>query len=368
LEPAQTPEEAQMLPMPVPPGSVPIAKQTVEIPAEGDCSNSDGTEALGSMPHREESSVTIQKLMRVRFRLSADVLSLVIYSSEAIAKQFIQSQDLIKSNASLKLLKIMKDRTPLESECQKLLLGKTSVSISNHMIQDALKQGTKTSKDVKLSPKDHAVSLRCMTSECTSDPIYDANAIKENKFADLVDLTVDLDSSNSMSSVRSTSVEESTGKRRYANDCIHIEINGASRRQPICAETGSNETRHCQSINQRHVNVSTSSQSRISSAAVFVLEQFTGSDHNIVNFVFDRKAVKESAVIHYRQTKVVDGNVFTILLRSLAWNTFFLTTDSSIATAVRNEHFKSCMNILAPKKSNHCKVYGIGIILITKEQ
>ncbi|KAA3670709.1 uncharacterized protein DEA37_0004782 [Paragonimus westermani] len=51
LKPAQTPEEAQMRPLPVPPGSVPIAEQTVEIPAEGGCSNIDGTEALGSVPH-----------------------------------------------------------------------------------------------------------------------------------------------------------------------------------------------------------------------------------------------------------------------------------------------------------------------------
>ncbi|KAA3674226.1 uncharacterized protein DEA37_0008945 [Paragonimus westermani] len=51
LRPAQTPEEAQMRPMTVPPGSVPIAEQTVEIPAEGGCSNICGTEALGSVTH-----------------------------------------------------------------------------------------------------------------------------------------------------------------------------------------------------------------------------------------------------------------------------------------------------------------------------
>ncbi|KAA3680603.1 uncharacterized protein DEA37_0008125 [Paragonimus westermani] len=51
LKPAQTPEETQMRPLPVPPGSVPIAEQTVEIPAESGCSNSGGTEALLSVPH-----------------------------------------------------------------------------------------------------------------------------------------------------------------------------------------------------------------------------------------------------------------------------------------------------------------------------
>ncbi|KAA3678571.1 uncharacterized protein DEA37_0003326 [Paragonimus westermani] len=48
LKPAKTPEEAQMRPLPVPPGSVPIAEQTVEIPAEVGCSNIGGAEALGS--------------------------------------------------------------------------------------------------------------------------------------------------------------------------------------------------------------------------------------------------------------------------------------------------------------------------------
>ncbi|KAA3675397.1 uncharacterized protein DEA37_0008628 [Paragonimus westermani] len=43
-KPVQTPEEAQMRPLPIPPDSVPIA----EIPAEGDCTNIDGTEAPGS--------------------------------------------------------------------------------------------------------------------------------------------------------------------------------------------------------------------------------------------------------------------------------------------------------------------------------
>ncbi|KAA3670102.1 uncharacterized protein DEA37_0007062 [Paragonimus westermani] len=51
LKPTQTPDEAQMRPLPVPPGSVPIAEQTVEIPAEGGCSNIGGTEALGSVPN-----------------------------------------------------------------------------------------------------------------------------------------------------------------------------------------------------------------------------------------------------------------------------------------------------------------------------
>ncbi|KAA3671761.1 uncharacterized protein DEA37_0013350 [Paragonimus westermani] len=48
LKPVQTPEEAQMWLLPVPPGSVPIAEQTVEIPAEGGCSNIGGADALGS--------------------------------------------------------------------------------------------------------------------------------------------------------------------------------------------------------------------------------------------------------------------------------------------------------------------------------
>ncbi|KAA3671019.1 uncharacterized protein DEA37_0002178 [Paragonimus westermani] len=47
LKPAQTPEEAQMRPLPVPPGTDPITEKIVEIPAEGSCSNTDGTEALG---------------------------------------------------------------------------------------------------------------------------------------------------------------------------------------------------------------------------------------------------------------------------------------------------------------------------------
>ncbi|KAA3670597.1 uncharacterized protein DEA37_0014069, partial [Paragonimus westermani] len=47
LKPAQSPEEDQMRPLPVPPGSVPIAEQTVEISAQGGCSNIGGTEALG---------------------------------------------------------------------------------------------------------------------------------------------------------------------------------------------------------------------------------------------------------------------------------------------------------------------------------
>ncbi|KAA3670162.1 uncharacterized protein DEA37_0006433 [Paragonimus westermani] len=51
LKPTQTLEEAQMWPLPVPSGSVPIAEQIVEMPVEGDCSNSGGTEALGSAPH-----------------------------------------------------------------------------------------------------------------------------------------------------------------------------------------------------------------------------------------------------------------------------------------------------------------------------
>ncbi|KAA3679258.1 uncharacterized protein DEA37_0002058 [Paragonimus westermani] len=46
LKPDQTPEEAQMRPPPVSPDSVPIAEQTVEIPAEGGCNNIGGTKAL----------------------------------------------------------------------------------------------------------------------------------------------------------------------------------------------------------------------------------------------------------------------------------------------------------------------------------
>ncbi|KAA3673784.1 uncharacterized protein DEA37_0013483 [Paragonimus westermani] len=45
IKPAQTPEDAQMRPMPVLPGSVPITEQTGEIPARSGCNNTGCTEA-----------------------------------------------------------------------------------------------------------------------------------------------------------------------------------------------------------------------------------------------------------------------------------------------------------------------------------
>ncbi|KAA3680053.1 uncharacterized protein DEA37_0014601 [Paragonimus westermani] len=47
LKPAQTPEDAQMRPLPEPPGSVPTAVRTVGIPAQGSCSNIGDTAELG---------------------------------------------------------------------------------------------------------------------------------------------------------------------------------------------------------------------------------------------------------------------------------------------------------------------------------
>ncbi|KAA3670761.1 uncharacterized protein DEA37_0015017 [Paragonimus westermani] len=58
LKPAQTPEEAQMRPLPVPPGTDPITEKIVEIPAEGSCSNTDGTEALGLVQEKNATFAT----------------------------------------------------------------------------------------------------------------------------------------------------------------------------------------------------------------------------------------------------------------------------------------------------------------------
>ncbi|KAA3673797.1 uncharacterized protein DEA37_0008585 [Paragonimus westermani] len=99
--------------------------------------------------------------------------------------------------------------------------------------KDASKQST-ISEDDKLGSKGRTVLFCCITPESISDPTYIANA-------DLIDLTVDLDRSKSLPTVRGTSAEESTGERGHANDCAHIEINGASRPIPICTENGSNE-------------------------------------------------------------------------------------------------------------------------------
>ncbi|KAA3676704.1 uncharacterized protein DEA37_0010775 [Paragonimus westermani] len=60
LKPAQTSEEAQMRPLPVPPVSVPIAEQTVEIPAKGGCSNIGGTKVLESASLRGEQCNDIE--------------------------------------------------------------------------------------------------------------------------------------------------------------------------------------------------------------------------------------------------------------------------------------------------------------------
>ncbi|KAA3672560.1 uncharacterized protein DEA37_0013402 [Paragonimus westermani] len=53
LKPPKTPEDAHMRPLPVPPGSLTIAEETVGIPAQVDRSNIGSTETLGSVPHWE---------------------------------------------------------------------------------------------------------------------------------------------------------------------------------------------------------------------------------------------------------------------------------------------------------------------------